>query len=168
MCRRIIPFFHVSHEASQAQPVKCDVNESLGGFRGKASSPVRLGEIVSEVCFTLFVAGTEPTTSYVFPFFFKNCGPQAISFFWPAQVFIPETSARFFERPCSASHVTPDFGVCMHADKIGLILRLVRAKEQSLCFHENHSARLADRTWTIARVTPGRDPGSFHGVRTGR
>jgi hypothetical protein len=138
-----VAFFHVGEEAREAEARECQMDQRARGFGGKASSPIGLGEDVTEIGGFLLVwlhfGGAQTAASDVLPFFFQNCGPKAVGVCGLAEILGAEAIQGFFERPRRAAHVTPDGWVCVHANKIVLILRFMGSEEQAVCFEERHA-----------------------------
>jgi hypothetical protein len=127
---------HIRQKTRQFQLVKRDPDKSLCSLRGETLSPVRLGKKITQI--NLRSGNAKATAPDVFLFCLENRGPQAVVFFWPTKILVPESMQRFLRRPRSPTHVAAYFEIRLHSDKIGCVLRLVRPKDQTFCLKKNH------------------------------
>ncbi len=151
MFRRAVAFFRVRFHPFQPQPRKSNVNERLLRLRRQPSSPVRLRQIIPKTRAHPVPRSPQATTADVFPVFFENCRPQAVSVRWLAQILLPKTSSCFLHWPSLPSHVPPHLSVRVRVHKIGFVPRLVRPEEQSCGLEKYHRAcRMAENSITPA------------------
>src|ERR1700728_4168803 len=83
------------------------------------------------------------TTTDIPAFLLQNCRPQSVSLSGLTEILIPKAIQRFLQRPALSAHITPDLGIGLHANKVGLIRCFVRSEEQSFCLEKGrrHAAR---------------------------